>query len=157
MTIGEYIQQINALTPAEIATAAIDENGEEIVSYTERSWVSGINPDGQSLSNATWEGSEVSSAYREKWNIYNGTYNYRFINISGDTRRGLQVRGGRIFSTTDYWGSILRNFNNAGFRPYLSPACLYPYPPKGTQPPLFSDCYAHESHAREMFSRENNL
>ncbi|MBQ2452807.1 MAG: hypothetical protein II276_05020 [Bacteroidales bacterium] len=117
MTIGEYIQQINALTPAEIATAAIDENGEEIVSYTERSWVSGINPDGQSLSNATWEGSEVSSAYREKWNIYNGTYNYRFINISGDTRRGLQVRGGRIFSTTDYWGSILRNFNNAGFSP----------------------------------------
>ncbi|MBQ1389715.1 MAG: hypothetical protein IIY78_08825, partial [Clostridia bacterium] len=77
MTIGDYIQQINKLTPAEIATAAIDENGEEIVSYTERSWVSGINPDGQSLSNATWEGSEVSSAYREKWNIYNGTYNYR--------------------------------------------------------------------------------
>lgn len=117
MTIGDYIQQINKLTPAEIATAAIDANGEEIVSYTERSWVSGINPDGQSLSNATWEGSEVSSSYREKWNIYNGTYNYRFINISGDTRRGLQVSGGRIFSTTDYWSSILRNFGAVGLSP----------------------------------------
>jgi hypothetical protein len=117
MTIGEYIQQINKLTPSEIATAAIDENGEEIVSYTERSWASGINPSGDYLSNATWEGSEVSSAYRAKWNIYNGTYNYRFINISGDTRRGLQVSGGRIFSTTDYWSSILRNFGAVGFSP----------------------------------------
>ena len=117
MTIGEYILQINKLTPAEIATAAIDENGAEIVSYTEHSWVCGINPDGAYLSKATWEGREVSSAYRQKWNIHNGTYNYRFINISGDTRRGLQVSGGRIFSTTEYWGKILQNFNNAGFSP----------------------------------------
>lgn len=117
MTIGDYIAKLQAVNPQELAVAAMDENAEAITDYTTDCWVTGTNPDGERLNRASWDGSEVSEDYRRKWSITNYRYSYRYINISGDTRRNLNVRGGRIFSNTDYWGSILRNFGEAGFSP----------------------------------------
>lgn len=117
MTIGDYIAQLQAVKPQELAVAAMDENEETITGQTTASWDNGTNPDGDILNRASWEGSEVSEDYRRKWRINERRYSYRFINISGDTRRNLNLRGGRIFSATDYWERILRNFGEAGFSP----------------------------------------
>lgn len=117
MTIGDYIAKLQAVKPQELAVAAMDENSEAITDFTIASWRSGTSPDGVSLNRAVWDGSDVSEDYRRKWGITNYRYSYRNINLSGDTRRNLQVRGGLIFSATDYWGSILRNFGEAGFSP----------------------------------------
>lgn len=117
MTIGDYIKQVQAVNPQELAMGAMDENGEAITDHINASWEKGVTPDGDMLNRATWDGSEVTEDYRRKWRITSRLYTYRYINISGDTRRGLNVRGGRIFSATDYWELILRNFGEAGFSP----------------------------------------
>ena len=117
MTIGDYIGQLQAVNPQELAVAAMDENAEAITDYTTDCWVTGTNPDGERLNRASWDGSEVSEDYRRKWSITNYRYSYRYINISGDTRRGLQVRGGRIVSTPDYWAKILKRVGEAGCSP----------------------------------------
>ena len=117
MTIGDYIGQLQRVNAESIAADAMDANAEAITDYTTDCWVTGTNPDGVHLFNASWDGGEVSDDYRRKWSITNYRYSYRYINISGDTRRNLNVRGGRIFSNTDYWERILRNFGEAGFSP----------------------------------------
>ena len=117
MTIGDYIGQLQRVNAESIAADAMDANAEAITDYTTDCWVTGTNPDGERLNRASWDGSEVSEDYRRKWSITNYRYSYRYINISGDTRRGLQVRGGRIFSTPDYWAKILKSFGEAGFSP----------------------------------------
>lgn len=117
MTIGDYIKQVQAVNPQELAMAAMDENGEAITEYTTASWQKGTNPDGEMLNRASWDGSEVNEAYRRKWRITSRLYSYRYINISGDTRRGLKVSGGRIFSLSEYWAKILHRFSEAGFSP----------------------------------------
>ena len=117
MTIGDYIGQLQRVNAESIAAAAMDENEEAITDYLMACWTSGTNPAGVHLFNASWEGGEVSDDYRRKWSVGYGLYSYRTINISGDTRRGLQVRGGRIFSTPDYWSKILKSFDEAGFSP----------------------------------------
>lgn len=117
MTIGDYIAKLQAVNPQELAVAAMDENGEAITAMVKGAWFLGQSPDGDELSAATWYGSEVSQEYREKWRVGSRIYHYRTINISGDTRRGLQVRRGRIFSIAEYWDKILRSFRSAGFSP----------------------------------------
>lgn len=117
MTIGDYIAKLQAVKPQELAVAAMDENAEAITGEVTSGWDAGQNPDGDNLSAATWDGSEVSQEYRDKWNVGNRVYRYRTIDISGDTRRGMQVRGGRIFSISEYWDKILRSFRSAGFSP----------------------------------------
>lgn len=117
MTIGDYIGQLKRVNAVSIAAASMDENEEAITDYLIASWTAGTNPDGVHLFNASWDGGEVSKDYRRKWRVGNRIYSYRTINISGDTRQGLQVRGGRIFSTPDYWAKILKNFDEAGFSP----------------------------------------
>ena len=117
MTIGDYIGQLQRVNAESIAAAAMDENEEAITDYLMACWTSGTNPDGVHLFNASWDGGEVSEDYRRKWSITNYRYSYRYINISGDTRRNLNVRGGRIFSTPDYWSKILKSFDEAGFSP----------------------------------------
>lgn len=117
MTIGDYIAKLQAVKPHNLAVAAMDENGEAITDHTTSSWEKGVTPDGDMLNRATWDGSEVTEDYRRKWRITSRLYSYRYINISGDTLRGLKVSGGRIFSDTGYWESILRNFGEVGFSP----------------------------------------
>ena len=117
MTIGEYIGRLQQVNAESLAAAAMDENGETITAMVKGAWFLGQNPDGDELSNATWDGSEVSQEYREKWKVGNRIYRYRTIDISGDTRRGLQVKRGRIFSIAEYWDKILRSFRSAGFSP----------------------------------------
>lgn len=117
MTIGDYIAKLQAVNPHNLAVAAMDENGEAITDHITASWEKGVTPDGDMLNRASWDGSEVTEDYRRKWRITARRYTYRFINISGDTRRNLNVRGGRIFSDNGYWESILRNFGEAGFSP----------------------------------------
>lgn len=117
MTIGDYIAKLQAVNPHDLAVAAMDENGEAITDHINASWEKGVTPDGDMLNRATWDGSEVTEDYRRKWRITSRLYTYRYINISGDTRRNLNVRGGRIFSDTGYWESILRNFGEVGFSP----------------------------------------
>lgn len=118
MTIGDYIRQLQAVNAEALAVEAMDANEDAITSYTIDSWRAGTNPDGEYLFKASWAGSEVSDSYRRQWGIsINYTYSYRTINISGDTRRNLQVRGGRIFSTTDYWANILRSFGAVEMSP----------------------------------------
>ena len=115
MTIGDYIGQLQKVNAAELASAAMDENAVAITEHTRGAWDFGTNPDGDQLSAATWDGSEVSQEYREKWKVGNRLYHYRSIDISGDTRSGLQVRGGSIFSSVAYWANILRSFAAASF------------------------------------------
>lgn len=117
MTIGDYIGRLQQVEAESLAAAAMDENGETITAKVKGAWFLGQNPDGDELSDATWDGSEVSQEYREKWKVGSRLYHYRSIDISGDTRRGLQVRGGRIFSIAEYWDKILRSFRSAGFSP----------------------------------------
>ena len=117
MTIGEYIGKLQQVNAESIAAAAMDENEETITAMVKGAWFLGQNPDGEELSDATWDGSEVSQEYREKWKVGSRIYQYRTIDISGDTRRGLQVRGGRIFSISEYWDKILSSFRSAGFSP----------------------------------------
>lgn len=117
MTIGDYIGQLKRVDAESLAAAAMDENEETITAMVKAAWFLGQNPDGVHLFNASWDGGEVSEDYRRKWRVGNRLYSYRTINISGDTRKGLQVRGGRIFSTPDYWAKILKSFNEVGFSP----------------------------------------
>lgn len=117
MTIGDYIAKLQAVNPHDLAVAAMDENGEAITAMVKGAWFLGQSPDGDELSDATWDGSEVSPEYRDKWKVGRRIYRYRTIDISGDTRRGLQVRRGRIFSIAEYWDRILRSFRAAGFSP----------------------------------------
>ena len=117
MTIGDYIGQLQAVDAEKLAAAAMDENSEAITAHTRAAWFLGQSPSGDELSEATWDGSEVSPEYREKWKVDRRLYHYRSIDISGDTRSGLQVRGGRIFSVVAYWANILRSFAASGFSP----------------------------------------
>lgn len=117
MTIGDYIGKLQAVNASELAAAAMDENADTITAHTRAAWDEGENPDGNRLSAATWNGSDVSQEYREKWKVSSRIYHYRSIDISGDTRRGMQVRGGRIFSISEYWDKILQRFRAAGFSP----------------------------------------
>ena len=53
MTIGDYIRQLQAVNPQELAVAAIDENSEAITDYTTDCWVTGTNPDGERTATPT--------------------------------------------------------------------------------------------------------
>lgn len=116
MTIKQFSARLKAIEAAKIATSAIDENEEVIKTCVCGSWDEGKNPSGEYLK-AMWYGGETSEEYRQNWNVKKIMYNYRTLNISGETRANLRVNSAKLFSGVNYWHKILSNFEAANQNP----------------------------------------
>lgn len=116
-TINGYIERLKSINAEEIAAAAMDENGDAISQDIREWWDRGVTPSGENF-RALWAGADASTNYRKNYKIRSGNiYHYRFINISGATRAYLNVKNGKISSSVEYWGNILKRFKEVSQNP----------------------------------------
>ena len=114
MTINDFKNKVNSFNVNSFAKLSIFDNRNQVVEAVRTSWNSSETPSGTSWEgDVTWSGSETDPKYANFFKIRKRTYKYRRINISGDTRRNLDInKNAEIFSKTAYWSKIVRNFKN---------------------------------------------
>ena len=114
MTINDFKNKVNSFNVNSFAKLSIFDNRNQVVEAVRTSWNSSETPSGTSWAgDVTWDGGEVGQSYARIFKIHKRTYKYRFINISGDTRRNLDInQNAEIFSKTAYWSKIVRNFKS---------------------------------------------
>lgn len=118
MTINEYNKRIKLLNFNKLAASSLKSNEGQILDNVKKSWDNSENPSGEVFT-AQWAGASVKNMqYRADFGIKNKMYRYRKINISGETRRKMKMsNAGVVYSETDYWKDINKNFEQSGENP----------------------------------------
>ena len=112
MTFLEFENKVGAFDVELFVKKSIFDNREQITETVRDAWNEVETPSGFFYcGKVQWFGGDVSANYSKMFKIKKRNYNYTWLNISGDTRRNLEVnQNSVIYSKTSYWDKIVSNF-----------------------------------------------
>lgn len=111
MTINEYSERVKRLDLNQLTIEALKNNEKIIIDALKSSWDVSKNPSGEEFK-SKWLGQDVKDMeYRKTHGIRNMVYNYKKINISGETRKNMKISDtAMLYSETSYWKNIKDRF-----------------------------------------------